>query len=861
MFESLFKKESNHNNSSSSSSSGKSKKKRKRPPKKKEENNTSSNQKKRPKLKTSEEAIVLSTQLKSLSTQKRFNDALQLYWDTSNDSIRDEYHACIMIDCCSRCGNIQEGIRIVKSLEEEVGKEKINVQTKTALLKGYVHSGMIREASLLYRDMMMVYQQTLKSKIMRKRESSSGPNVRTLNTLLRGCLWSATSCYYHEDCNDHEKNPKATQKYDIHGGVVTSEQIWPDDSNHHTIQPDLSSYEYSIILLCQALRIDEAKDRVKLLESQYGITSTKNTKVGCYEFDTKADPSSLETLAVAYISLARACALLPTKFTLAKMYATTVISLTQQMLNHANSSGSSSIGSSNSNLSNNKNSIKMQGGKRAWKTSSHPSTSTLESSNKHQDQEQQSESRRDVSNKLFRIHRVKEIQTEAKMILHLFENNENGDKKDGTTMKKHDFDLPFYLTSRLLYFSGGGTTDVSALKLGKNDSDNAVQQKKFRYLNNDSTSHLHTLWFSFGLANAMKERYPDMKLNVSLGQRINQNLLKKITDRLNFHVDKLIHDNGNIDFAKVFSLQSKPCQKEPTEERPIYLELGSGFGEWAVYQAKQNPSCDYVAVELRADRVSQMFTKAMLNNSGPLNNICSIGSECGHLLRHRIPNASISKIFINHPEPPTQTFGTNIGILRSIAAGGEEPAHMLNSETLASAVQCLKESTGELVIVTDNRWYAKLICSTLLKVMICNNRHGLSNKVFHGESGITQVDSFYQNVEGSRRQERVNLYEGKPNKAIGHFVQDDNRKGHSYFDRLWKSGAGTHAETQRRFIIVMCKSNAPAPSSTCTTTSNQSQERQIKRKSKKKSIEKQKRRNAKRLLKKQQLQEQQQSHK
>ena len=46
---------------------------------------------------------------------------------------------------------------------------------------------MIHEASLLYQEM---------NKELRSRDR---PNVRTLNTLLRGCLWSAATCYFNDD--------------------------------------------------------------------------------------------------------------------------------------------------------------------------------------------------------------------------------------------------------------------------------------------------------------------------------------------------------------------------------------------------------------------------------------------------------------------------------------------------------------------------------------------------------------------------------------------------------------------------------------------------------------------------------------
>lgn len=55
----------------------------------------------------SQEALQLSARLKEFSQQKQLKEALEVYWDEANNAIRDEHHACIMVDCCSRCGDIE----------------------------------------------------------------------------------------------------------------------------------------------------------------------------------------------------------------------------------------------------------------------------------------------------------------------------------------------------------------------------------------------------------------------------------------------------------------------------------------------------------------------------------------------------------------------------------------------------------------------------------------------------------------------------------------------------------------------------------------------------------------------------------
>lgn len=59
----------------------------------------------------SDAALALSAKLKEFSTQKRLQDALDLYWHESNDDVRDGHHACILVDCSARCGAIAVSVQ------------------------------------------------------------------------------------------------------------------------------------------------------------------------------------------------------------------------------------------------------------------------------------------------------------------------------------------------------------------------------------------------------------------------------------------------------------------------------------------------------------------------------------------------------------------------------------------------------------------------------------------------------------------------------------------------------------------------------------------------------------------------------
>lgn len=113
------------------------------------------------------------------------------------------------------------------------------------------------------------------------------PNVRTFNTLLRGCLWNACSII------------KSDQ---VVGGVVTSEIMWSNLAQKFANQNDLpifdvSSYEYSVQLLCFALRPDEAMTRMNEMQILLG-------KAGMHDI-TEARCLSLVAIGRAYLLLGK----------------------------------------------------------------------------------------------------------------------------------------------------------------------------------------------------------------------------------------------------------------------------------------------------------------------------------------------------------------------------------------------------------------------------------------------------------------------------------------------------------------------------------------------------------------------------
>jgi tRNA G46 methylase TrmB/tetratricopeptide (TPR) repeat protein len=645
---------------------------------------------KRKRAPVSTEALALSDQLKELSRQKRLQQALDLYWhNTNNNNITDAHHACILIDLCARCGSVDEAERVARNVPHS------NIELQTALLKVYAHAGKMHKAQDLLEELLST---NLKHR---------PPNVRTLNTVLRGCLWTAAS-------NDSNNS--------VAGGVVTSERAWKLFRETIGVEAlDSSSYEYSITLLCQALNVDEAVVRLTEYQTRMNIRiKGKASFVG-------GDQTTLETLAVAYLSLARAYALqgnMEDMFVACQRVLNAVLGSRQKLAQGNDSAHVEYTGDKK------KRQKTTTGGKQSWSTTS--------------------DARRLESNVSFRNHRLCELEMEARKLLKMRGNQPTALSPD-VLLKR--------LLTRLFLFNGGGTTDASATV----EATQILPNLKVAELQEQLLVPTMT---SFGGS----KLFPTEKKGVDY-----RSVCKRVG--LNSKQAKCFHSDATLHFGHVFANKSEH----------VDIEIGSGFGEWIVDQAQRNISRNYVAVELRSDRVYQIFANATLELLH--DNVCVVGSECGSFLRNHVQRSSVSTIFSNHPEPPTQTFGDDRAQVESIKNGAAEPVHMLNSETLLTAARCLK-ADGKIVIVTDNRWYARLLGATFVKVVRQEGNLLRSPKPSEvDDTAFRQTETFGSNVV---------LFEARRSDANG-----NSSAGVTWFDRLWKTGTGNHAERSLRFVLIM----------------------------------------------------------
>lgn len=85
---------------------------------------------------------------------------------------------------------------------------------------------------------------------------------------------------------------------------------------------------------------------------------------------------------------------------------------------------------------------------------------------------------------------------------------------------------------------------------------------------------------------------------------------------------------------------------EIAEGKKIFVELCSGNGEWIAEKAKSYPHIQWIAVEKRFDRAKKIWKKA-----SDLSNLFVILGDGLTFFRSYLPDRSLSKVYINFPDP------------------------------------------------------------------------------------------------------------------------------------------------------------------------------------------------------------------
>lgn len=83
-------------------------------------------------------------------------------------------------------------------------------------------------------------------------------------------------------------------------------------------------------------------------------------------------------------------------------------------------------------------------------------------------------------------------------------------------------------------------------------------------------------------------------------------------------------------------------------DHPVVVEFCSGNGAWIAQKAAECPDLNWVAVEMKFDRVRKIWSKI---KNGRLDNLIVIWGEAHATIERYFPAHSISDAYINFPDP------------------------------------------------------------------------------------------------------------------------------------------------------------------------------------------------------------------
>jgi len=131
-------------------------------------------------------------------------------------------------------------------------------------------------------------------------------------------------------------------------------------------------------------------------------------------------------------------------------------------------------------------------------------------------------------------------------------------------------------------------------------------------------------------------------------------------------------------------------------QNPVYIEYCSGNGDWIIDQAQANPDANWVAIEKRFDRVRKIWSKR--ENLG-IKNLLVTCSMAQTVTKEFIPEGSISKIFVNFPDPWPKD---------------RHAKHRLFQPPFIEELYSILKDKGELIGVTDDPDYIQQILEVVI---------------------------------------------------------------------------------------------------------------------------------------------------
>lgn len=137
-------------------------------------------------------------------------------------------------------------------------------------------------------------------------------------------------------------------------------------------------------------------------------------------------------------------------------------------------------------------------------------------------------------------------------------------------------------------------------------------------------------------------------------------------------------------------------------DQPVHVEYCSGNGRWIIERVQSEPDKNWVAVEMRFDRVRKIWSK--IQNLG-LSNLFIVCGEACLATHHYFPAESVAQAYVNFPDPWPKD---------------RHAKHRLIQADFIKEVSRILCPEGKLTLVTDDVPYseqmlAELEASELLK--------------------------------------------------------------------------------------------------------------------------------------------------
>lgn len=179
-------------------------------------------------LRDRSEAVALNKELAQHASRKQLTEAMALFEKAVTLGWANSHTYAAAINANIRCGSVSGAATLFEKLRKTKGL-KLDVITCTTMMKGFCSEGDIVRSVQLFEE-------------MDKSNPAVVPNIRTINTFLRGCVTT--------------------------GDIENADKIIIKTLKEYILLPDVSTWEYLVTLLCQGLLVDKVYPIVGRLKSE-----------------------------------------------------------------------------------------------------------------------------------------------------------------------------------------------------------------------------------------------------------------------------------------------------------------------------------------------------------------------------------------------------------------------------------------------------------------------------------------------------------------------------------------------------------------------------------------------------------------